>query len=472
MKTSLLSPPLLSQRLNKSKKSSKSFLSCSEDFSSSNSPCNPSPTNTSKSRNDQFFSHPSSKSKYTFNILNPLTTSSSYTIYKVKSNIDSKKYLCKVYPKNFSSYGFIKYLNFIKSKNLDESVLLKIIDSFEDENKIYVVLEKYKSVLTFKDLSEDQKYACSIKLLSFLMELNLKGVSVTRLYPFNVVLLKNGEYRLADLDFLTFHGNISKMSSQGHIEPKVVRNNLPVRPSTDSWAYGLLLVYIFHGKLLCSQKVVNLKEEICEMSENNNLNNLIRQCLKEDPLERPNIKMLIKHPFFIELFDKNPSLLELLTHQQRDILNKFKKCTTIEASFNFNDNSTNPSQKMMSPQDRALNRQKINYGKLGIDSSSINVNKKGKNSLFKSSVKQKERSKPKEQLNRSGSENKIKRRQELKKYFKDSEVHIEKPQKKALFGKNSQSVKKLKTIKKSNGFFNSMKGLFSCCTARDDIRNL
>jgi mitogen-activated protein kinase kinase kinase 1 len=139
--------------------------------------------------------------------------------------------------------------------------------------------------------------------------------------PDNLMLSASGELKIVDFGTAkhlsaTLSGSTGQRGTAAYMAPEIMKSE-PCRTSCDIWSVGCTIVqmltrklpYSEAGKLEPLQLMLRIyldkkgplwpKEASCE-----ELDNLLEQCFRADPLERPTAAQLLAHPFFSRNFEQ------------------------------------------------------------------------------------------------------------------------------------------------------------------------
>ena len=207
-------------------------------------------------------------------------------------------------------------------EKLDHPFLLKLIFSFQDKEKLYLITDfmqggelyfHLKRSIFFKE-SKARFYSCEILLA--LQYLHEKEYIYRDLKPENILLDKNGHIKIADfgLSKLLQNGETSTNTmcgTVGYIAPEVFLGK-SYDKSCDWYSFGVLLYEMLCGYFPIENRKINIenfKNDI-KFPENvsENAKDLILKLMKIEPKERlgyNSVDEIINHPFFNGVdFDK------------------------------------------------------------------------------------------------------------------------------------------------------------------------
>ncbi|OLY82800.1 Serine/threonine-protein kinase PLK4 [Smittium mucronatum] len=206
--------------------------------------------------------------------------------------------------------------------------IVKLYDYFEDNEKVYLIMELCQNGDLFSYLIERRKaekninenYNLDDQELAILPEPEIRylmlqiGRAISYLHENsiihrdlklkNLVLSSDMEVKLSDFGLAT---TVKKNPSdpttfcgtQNYISPEVVARR-PYGPAIDLWAMGCLMYTLKTGKLPSnSESSQDSKNIILQISDSSiEIIDLIQKLLTKDPIKRISIKDYFNHPFF------------------------------------------------------------------------------------------------------------------------------------------------------------------------------
>lgn len=228
--------------------------------------------------------------------------------------------------------------------------ILKVKTFFEDNDNVYIVLEKCDLTLQklLDNLSEKKQYLTETEIQYFMFQL-IQGLKYLHdrniihrdLKPVNLFL--NGKWELKIADFgLVYKLNKSNeqvyeyCGTRKYMAPEIV--NKPIKGysfGVDIWAVGIIMYQLFTGTFPFFNENEILKLEVSfpnDIKMSNVAKDLIKQILEKNPKKRPNLTQILYHDFFH--FCRFPKLLKNIPPDtslfkkynpkldQNDILNK------------------------------------------------------------------------------------------------------------------------------------------------------
>ncbi|OHT01649.1 CAMK family protein kinase [Tritrichomonas foetus] len=220
---------------------------------------------------------------------------------------------------------------------LDHPFVVHYFEYFEDEAKIYIVMEYVPSgtLLSFinasRRLNELQIKVYALQILEILDYLHTDMKMVHRdLKTENFLIDKYGNLRLTDFGFSKLFENDKKVTqtlcgSPLYAAPEIIMNS-EYNSSADIWSAGVIIYGMAYGELPFDSKSISqsfqqvvLKEpRYNDTSVNPQLNDLIRQMLIKSPQNRITLKNIRSHPFMIQY--KIPRLQMINTNELYQIV--------------------------------------------------------------------------------------------------------------------------------------------------------
>ena len=312
--------------------------------------------------------------------------------YEVKTE-DEKIYACKIVSKKlFKSEeendkernieNILAEINI--QKELDFSKIVKIITNFEDDNYVYIILEKCRCTLatilngrSFNEgehkvngtLSEIEVIYFIFQLIQGLQYLQKKNIIHCDLKPQNLFIDDNLELKIADFGLVRKEKDDDNKKDRGfgtiyYMSPEMVDPEIgKLTNKVDIWALGVIMYFLLTGKFPFK------KEEFKEISKNKDYiieiefpedkiisdeaKDLIKQILVLNPEKRPNLSQILYHDFFhIDKLQEKISYLK-----QLNIDDIIKNKTNIEIIRNTNKNKKDINKENKFP---CLKKLKIN----------------------------------------------------------------------------------------------------------------
>lgn len=211
-------------------------------------------------------------------------------------------------------------------RKLNNNYILKIVDSFETEESVHLILEYYQSDLAelLKSQSQIKKYFPENLIIHYFTQICLavnyihkKKLLHRNINPSNIFIVSNKYIKLGNFDLsrilftsseksITFIGN----TWTDYMSPEMSMN-LPYSYKNDIWSLGILLYHLM--TLSCPftyQEIINIRNtkkidphiliNKISKSYSKQLINLVVSLLKPFPAERPEIEEFINSYFTIK----------------------------------------------------------------------------------------------------------------------------------------------------------------------------
>ena len=276
--------------------------------------------------------------------LNLLGTSSYATVYKAKSKKDNKIVAIKEYSK-FQKDSYKVYLNEIKNMNLLKSPnIINYIDKCETEDNWYIIRNYY--CMTLEEFTKIHPKGIPPKQIQKILKdlsnafkiFNQKEFIHKDIKPSNILLTLNGEngYKaiLSGMHLACpYEEDICSLRGMRNICPPEGLKGESLNMKYDLWSVGILIYFMimrkypFNGKrdmyiLNQIEKGVNLN-----ISDDTDLNDLLKETLQKDDNQRISWKEFFNHPFLKKEFSEKTTINELkLTKDEKDkLLSYFEK---------------------------------------------------------------------------------------------------------------------------------------------------
>ena len=220
-------------------------------------------------------------------------------------------------------------------KNLNYPKIVKVKSYFEDENNVYIVLEKCNNntlnhlLSKRKKLTEIEVQCYMFQLIQGLLFLHNRDYIHRDLKPENLFLDDNLELKIGDFGLIYKLNKNEKMfdgcGTKSYMAPEIFTNK-GYSYEVDIWAIGIIMYRLLIGKLPfngeneITNKILNFPNDI-KISKA--AKNLIEQILVKEPKKRPNLSQILYHDFFHN--NKFPELLDISTLETAPDSSLFKK---------------------------------------------------------------------------------------------------------------------------------------------------
>ncbi|KAL6616999.1 Pkinase-domain-containing protein [Neocallimastix sp. 'constans'] len=240
-------------------------------------------------------------------------------------------------------------------KNIKHENIIQIYDVYEDEKRVYLVLELAEGGELFdrikeKSLTEDQARDVMRQLFEALDYLHDQGIAHRDLKPENILLVNNNadEFKIKISDFglarfvdenlymKTLCGTLTYAAPEvtNIIKNKEGKYTIAV----DMWSCGVILYVSLSGYLPFNEnQQIKKNTDLFKYSYWNNISNeakdLIKGLLTIDPNKRLNVKQALKHPFITGYKDvkgsKKRTLDESINNDGSDVISTPKQISTV-----------------------------------------------------------------------------------------------------------------------------------------------
>ena len=201
-------------------------------------------------------------------------------------------------------------------RKLDHKNIVKLKDSFEDYDNVYIILNlcengDLRTLLNKrKKLKEIEVIYYVYNLISALKYLKLMGIihldiKLEHIYLDDKMVLKLGDFGLSmemkNIEYYIRAGTIDYMA------PEILEDKPDYSDKNDIWAIGIIMYYLIIGKLPFNDKdkesiINNIKNLNYEFPKDTVISkaakDLIKQILVLDPKKRPTLHQILKHDFF------------------------------------------------------------------------------------------------------------------------------------------------------------------------------
>ena len=247
-------------------------------------------------------------------------------------------------------YKEIEFMKIIEGKNKDNINTVKYYENFENDNQIAIVME-YCNKDLFKYFCEKKDSFSDMEILELLSQLNntLKIMHDNKICHLDIsldnILIKyeNGKiiYKLSDYGVSKKLINLKqKLSTKAgkpvFMAPEISKGEYIEK--CDLWSIGVV-IYILIRKNNPSNEIIEKISDI-DLTNNSNLNNLIKRLLVEDPQKRISWNEYFNHPFFKKNNDNQIIIkLKVSDFDFDKIKNEFKDINILE-NDNYMENNT------------------------------------------------------------------------------------------------------------------------------------
>lgn len=253
------------------------------------------------------------KSQYQF--LEMIGSGASGTVYKALFIPMNLQVAIKVIDKKLQSNQYLNtFMEISLLKRTDHPLIAHIFDFFEDERKLYIVMEYIDngSLLDYINekhglpLSEAQFFFKQlVEILDYLH--NVRHIVHRDLKPENILIDKHKNLHLIDFGLSkSFTSNSSKFhticGSLCYLAPEVIRG-CEYDVSADIWSLGIIFYAMIFGKLPFYSANMHEEMELITTTKlqipdyiSQDIKHLLKGLLKKDPSKRLTIDQIKTHP--------------------------------------------------------------------------------------------------------------------------------------------------------------------------------
>ena len=271
--------------------------------------------------------NPIFKSSKEFEIQKSLGSGGFSVVYEGLHKKTNKKYALKII--DFDRLGTLDQENIQKEieahKNFNHPYIIKLHDFFQEQKKVYLILELCKNGNLFDHILKITKFQ-QIEIQKIIKQtfqalnhIHKKGYIMRDIKPENLLIDSQNNIKLCDFGWtasLTQDENYRKVKAGtfAYMSPESLLGELQDIRS-DIWSMGILLFELFHLKepysgISCQNQLKLIRENPVKFDYNlisRNGIDLVRKLLRFDREKRPGIEEILKSEFFREelVFDKN-----------------------------------------------------------------------------------------------------------------------------------------------------------------------
>ena len=228
-------------------------------------------------------------------------------------------------------------------KPLNHPNIVKLIDTFENNEKLYLLLEYCENkdllelLINRKKLKEVEVQYYITNLIEAVKYLHEHRIVHKDIKPSNIFLTDKLEVKLGDFGLSRKISRHVKLKEQNgtiyYTAPEILEGD-GYSFEVDIWAIGIIIYQLILGKYPFYDNYYNkniLKEQIInvdyEFPENAVISNaakdLIKQILVKEPKQRPTLNQILQHDFF-QLGRAIPKLLPLVFKDKEPSINYIK----------------------------------------------------------------------------------------------------------------------------------------------------
>lgn len=202
-------------------------------------------------------------------------------------------------------------------KSLSHPNIVALLGSFHHEDKLYIFLEcmdrnlfEYSKGKIYGGATALKIFYEVCKAVAFLHSKNLLHRDIK---PENILLSKNGDIKLSDFGFSANFGfsesRNTMCGTKEYLPPEIIENKTQTE-KVDIWCLGVLLYELLHKRLPFEGKnfdilMENIRKKRINMKEgiSQEIKDIIKLCLQENPAERPTADELLANPVFLKIND-------------------------------------------------------------------------------------------------------------------------------------------------------------------------
>lgn len=275
----------------------------------------------------------------------PLTHSFTYKIIRSKNEYTGQKLLAKVYQKmeldvmNKASAVQNEILVHKAFKDNKYTFLHNLVNIVETPDELYLFFGRFSECgdRIIKNLSGiEKKKHFLVQILVAFIQINTHGISVCEFSPENIVI-NSKKYFLFNLNSLTSYGKSPSKAEINEYTPPEVKHKDEVSSKTDSWIFGVLIVYVFTKTYYPFDNKIE-RDSVMRSLERRNLVNgllgLVKRCLVVDATKRLKIEEIFLDPFFANFtFENTDTLLSLPEHFRKLLSSDHRKTEKLQGAI-------------------------------------------------------------------------------------------------------------------------------------------
>ena len=243
-------------------------------------------------------------------------------------------------------------------KKINHINIVKIIQTKEDQENVYIVMEfidydLFLHIVNNKRLEESEAALYYFQLISGLEYIHLLNIVHRDLKPENLLLTKRRVLKIIDFGLSNFFFGeellVTPCGSPSYTPPEMIKGYKYNGFAVDIWTTGIILYGMLCGYLPFEEKdtkalfkkIIKCKV-IYPKYVTNNAQSLLKRILVPNPDKRITINEIKKHPFYLEgkdiFYKRYPDLVDNLENGNNNKLNKNRSFNT---SLNSNINPQN-----------------------------------------------------------------------------------------------------------------------------------
>ena len=271
-------------------------------------------------------------------------------------------------------------------KKINHINIIKIIQTKEDPNNIYIIMEfidydLFLHIVNNKRLEEKESALFFFQLITGLEYIHHMNIVHRDLKPENLLLTKKRILKIIDFGLSNYFAGgellLTQCGSPSYTPPEMIKGDKYNGYAVDVWSSGIILYGMLCGHLpfddkdnkALFKKIVKCKVNYPKYLSNNALN-ILKRILVDNPDKRITIKDIKKHPFYLEgkkyFYKKHPDLIGKLEISSSNplIINTFDtNIITNNISRNEKQNNYNKDNKDKDIKDKDIKDKDIKDNK-------------------------------------------------------------------------------------------------------------
>ena len=273
-----------------------------------------------------------SKRDFKFKFSKPLHEGLTYKIIRAKHKRTGKKLFAKLHNKQdvdiLSKHHCVENETLLLQNLRTHCLYLtKLHYVFEDKDTLYLMFDRHSNRLLdlYDQKSLGAKMFNLLKALMGFIEINAHGVAVTAFELRNIVKDEKGNLTLFNFEALTVYGQVPKKVKMNEFSPPEMKHRAEASSKTDSWIFGILMVYAFTGTFYPFEDKIEHEGAIRSLARKGGLPKgflelVVKKILVREHTARISIEDVIRDPFFVNHIEKSSRCLQNLPDRFRSIL--------------------------------------------------------------------------------------------------------------------------------------------------------
>ena len=232
--------------------------------------------------------------------------------------------------------------------------LVKIIQTKEDQNNIYIIMEfinydLFLHIVNNKRLDEKESSFYFFQLITGLEYIHSLNIVHRDLKPENLLITKKNILKIIDFGLSNYFINdellFTPCGSPSYTPPEMIKGYKYNGFAVDIWSTGIILYGMLCGYLPFEErdnkalfkKIIKCKVTYPKLLSNN-AQNLLKKILVPNPDKRIKIKDIKKHPFYLEgkdvFYKRFPDLIEKIEKNEKKENNLINNNSTPPNNYN------------------------------------------------------------------------------------------------------------------------------------------